>query len=202
MGSEESMAGTRGSALKTWSSILALPVSVAALVVAFWQTAELKEQFAMSGPVVSVTSQLQVQYDDNKKPVPANRDDSEHPVVNFDMFEKYSEVWMKVSITNNGRADTTLRTARMEISPDNWVDSTFDGPTIWCKEEKADSADCRKTFPYLLHPANSLVVYFPLSSWKDDFARTRFGGEGIPLEIRATGVQEPVKYTSGIRISL
>lgn len=196
------MAGISGSTLKTWSSILALPVSIAALVVTFWQTAELKEEFEMSGPVVSIASQLQVQHEDSKKPVPANRDDSDHPVVDFDMFDKYSQVWMKVSITNNGRADTTLRTARMEISPDNWVDSTFTGPTIWCNAEKSDSIDCRKTFPYLLHPANTLIVYFPLSAFKDAFARTGFGSDGIPLEVRATGIQEPVKYTSGIRISL
>jgi len=62
---------------------------------------------------VSVSSQLQVAYEDKKKPAPANRDEADHPVVNFDTFEKYSEVWLKESITNNGRSDTTIRDALM-----------------------------------------------------------------------------------------
>ncbi|MBE8525945.1 hypothetical protein ILP97_52155 [Amycolatopsis sp. H6(2020)] len=170
------------------------------MLFAWWQTAELKKEFALSGPVVAVSSQLQVAYEDKKKPVPANRDDADHPVVSFDTFEKYNEVWLKESITNNGRADTTIRAALMEISPDYWVDATFDGPKVWCKEERKDLADCKNTLPFLLHPANTLVIFFPLHDWRSSFARTRFGAEGIPLEVRATGVKDPVKYVSGIRV--
>jgi hypothetical protein len=184
-------------------AILAILISLATAGLSWWQISELRNQFEQSGPIVTVATKLQTEYKDPKKPNPPARDDTEQPVADLNTFETFDMVWLRVELVNNGRSETSIRMVRLEISRDNWVDATHESPRTWCTVPKDEPADCRTILPYLLQPGGSLTLFFALHDCRSTFARTNFGGNGLPLQIRATGVaDQPLTYTSPIRVKV
>lgn len=172
------------------------------------QNSELRDQFMRAGPIVTVSSQLQLR-DKPATGSPPNTvrtyDDLEAPVVSAAVIDKSDLVYFNVELANAGRSTTTIQSVDLKIGPNVYRLARAKSPNwvIYCGPAPLRSKDCVDELPYSLEPGKVYRVFFPIfPGVHKTIVNNNVGSEGLEVRIYAVGIQQqPLKYVSHVRLT-
>ena len=189
---------------------VAVPQTIAAnnqVRIAQEQIRELQNQFIQGGPIVTVSSTLQVEMGDASaelEPGDVTYTDSEAPIVSTAMMNKYSAIYFHVIVANNGRSPTTIQSVRLETASGYYTpaESTQrDGYIIYCGYEPPK--DCVKELPHGLGPGETYRVSFPITrNLHALITGDNIASNGLKIRVNAVGIlQQPLQYISNVKVA-
>ncbi|WP_410652263.1 hypothetical protein [Amycolatopsis sp. cmx-4-54] len=173
---------------------------------AFWankQLEEAKEQFEVSGPRLEFSSRIQFVHGESGKQ-DVWLDSGKAPKVTDELLARYKQIWLAVKVTNTGRSDTALSSARFQQGENSWLNHTTDKAAFYCTLHKGDIVRCKDCLPVTLGPGWSYYIYFPLKNLRDGMKNPEQGkGRDVVVEIGATGLRSPTTtVAAGIFMTL
>ncbi|MFD8491750.1 hypothetical protein [Amycolatopsis sp. NPDC059657] len=178
----------------------ALFVAALALLVGaggyYWNFRQIKEaqtQFDLSGPSLTYDMGVSLAYADPAKGTNAWFDKRQAPPLTNAIFAKYDQVWLRIALINEGRLETTLTGARLQLGPTSWLTHDSAKARTWCTVDKGRMVDCGQALPMRLAPGQRYYIYFPLHDVRKDMTHIPSPEPSVIVEITATGRRTPTE---------